>query len=192
MSDTDLLDKFVASFHKFDDMVADGPVPSQLDGGVDDSRWARQIWTPARRRSDANAIAQVYQRIPARLPPMYEQLILSYRWLEVELGGIVRLLANPPGPAFQGLINHMTADPELCAVLFPLGLIPFGKASGGNYDPICFDTQRRNSSGDCPIVRVEHESLLCNGQVGQTWQVASTFRGLVRSIINRANKLPKN
>lgn len=114
--------------------------------------------------------------------------MLSYRWLEVELGEFMWLLANPPGPTLDALRDNLTADPVLTDVLSPLGFMPFGKRSGANYDPVCFDTRRRLEGGDCPVVQIEHEAVLCNRRVGEWWEIASSFRGLVEAVIDSADR----
>ena len=185
--DADLLERFVNSFHRFGELLAYEQVPPELDGGLDDSRWARQKWRPAAIATDPAALAPLYRKLPGRFPPLYESLALSYRWLEVELGDTVRLLSNPPGPALQGLLEYITVDRVFVKVLLPLGLIPFGRGCGGSYDPICFDIKHRNAAGDCPVVRVEHEAVLCDLRLGKTWQVAASFRDLVGTVVGEAD-----
>jgi hypothetical protein len=172
----------------YEDLLVDGSIPVELDDGRDDSRWARQLWKPAAIATEIADLSAIYDKLPGRFPPLYEQLVLSYRWLEVDLPEFARLLANSPGPALAALLSNITADPTLVDVLFPLRLIPFGKASGSNYDPLCFDLARRRPDGDCPVVQVEHESVLCNDQVGDVWQLFDSFRGLVEAVIAEAEK----
>ncbi len=38
----------------------------------------------------------IYSKLAARFPPIFERLVLSYRWAEVDLTDY-RLIANPPG-----------------------------------------------------------------------------------------------
>ena len=83
----------------------------------------------------------------------------------------------------MALSSRITADPILFEVLFSHGLIQFGRAAGGSYDPICFDARRRRTDGDMPIVRLEHEAILCNERLGDSWEVARSFRLLVESVI---------
>jgi hypothetical protein len=70
-------------------------------------------------------------------------------------------------------------------LLFPLGLIPFGYASD-NYDPLCFDTRRRDGDGNCPVIRVEHEAVLRDLRLGESWEVAESFRSLMYAAIAAA------
>jgi hypothetical protein len=187
-SDEKLLQRFVAAFESFDDMVDldRRELPPKLQNGLDDSERAHPIWKPGAIVTDVEALKAAYKTIPARFPPLYEQLVLSYRWLEIDLRGFVALFPNPPEASLASLISKITADQLLLRVLFPLGLIPFGKASHDNYDPICFDTARRRADGDCPVVQIEHESVLCDDRIGDSWQRFESFRGLVESVIASA------
>ena len=186
MSDSELLAAFIHAFEKLNDLVAQELIAPELEAGMDDSQWARPKWKPAAIRTDPLALDEIYRRLPGRFPPLYEQLVLSYRWIEVELDGIVTLLGNPPGPTLAGLEAAINADSALVEVLFPVGMIPFGKAPGGSYDPICFDTGRRRPDGDCAVVRVEHEAISCDARLGDSWEVASSFRFLAESVVAKA------
>ena len=131
------------------------------------------------------ALSGLYQRLPARFPPLYEQLVLSYRWAEVDLD-LVTLLANPLGMDLSGLSEAIFRDPGLAEVLLPNGLLQFGKGGGGHYDPICFDIGARRKQGDTPVVRIDHEEILCNHRIKVTRLIAPTFRALMEAIIARA------
>jgi len=187
MSDIEMLARFVDAFEKLDDMLSCEAVPSELATGGGDGELTVRTWKPAPINTPATALESFYRQIPHSLPPVYEQLILTYRWLEVDLGSVVRLLPNPPGPDLTTLGDEICRDSAFVEVLFPLGLIPFGKAPDGCYDPVCFDTRRRHANGDCQVIRVEHESVLCHLQLGDTWPVTSSFRNLMRSVIAEAD-----
>jgi len=158
MANADLVAEFVCSFQIFDDQVEFESIPPELQvagkGGPD--KWPR--WKPAPMRTDPAALAAAYELLPGRLPPLYEQLVLSYRWLEAELANVMRLLENGPADSLLRLVNQIRADPVFVDVLLPKGFIPFGKGEDCSYDPVCFDTRRRGTDGDCPVVRFEHEA----------------------------------
>ena len=97
MTDAQLIDQFVRAFEKLDDLLSCRAIPPELDDGMDDSQWATPKWRPAAIVTDPAGSVDVYERLPGRFPPLYEQLVLSYRWLEVELDGVVSLL-----PILQG------------------------------------------------------------------------------------------
>src|SRR5437660_6687990 len=158
-SDAELLEQFVECFDKFDDGEV---VP---------------------RHTDLSLLAPVYAKLPARFPPLFEQLLANYRWPEVHLRRL-RLLPNPSSPGFEAFARGLFQDQGLVGVLLAHGFIQFGRAvDGAIYDPICFDSQRRRHGGDCPVVRLNHESPLLNSRIKLVTELASTFRDLVNSTI---------
>ena len=195
LSDSELIRRFVTAFPKLGDTAryrseaGGGPLPPEMDGGTDDSPWAVQRWRPGEIRTDPAALREVYDNLPGPFPPLFEHLVLNYRWLEIDLDGFVTLLANPPGPALGPLLSGIRSDATLVEVVLPVGLVPFGKASGGSYDPVCFDTRRRRPDGDCPVVRVEHEAVLCDRRIGQSWELADSFRSLVVAAISKSTAI---
>jgi hypothetical protein len=80
----------------------------------------------------------------------------------------------------------MQTDEHLGATLLPNGYAQFGQGPNTDYDPICFDFRQRQHNGDCPIVRLDHEAILCEGRIWETAQLAPNFRSLVRGTIQRA------
>src|SRR5262245_29640661 len=92
-----LLEKYIASFSKLDDMEASeefNPVGWQLATGPANVYDIKK-WQPARVTTEESALNLLYDELPVRLPRLFEELVLSYRWAEVDLG-LYRLVANPP------------------------------------------------------------------------------------------------
>ena len=84
----ELIEKFVASFESVaEEMVADeilDPVGWQLASGPAND-YGRKPWRPRRERTNASELQPLYAKLPARFPPLYEELVLSYRWADVDL-----------------------------------------------------------------------------------------------------------
>jgi hypothetical protein len=139
--------------------------------------------------SDESWLASLYAQLPARFPPLYEQLILSYRWEdEVELGRL-RLLPNPRSPDFSGLAAGIFRDKGLVESLIPGGFVQFGQAPDMNYDPVCFDLRgRRRKDGDYRIVQLDHEAILCHYKIQEVAELAPSFRELMLQIVGDAEK----
>lgn len=190
--DETLLKKFVASFEKFDDMLAIDPsdaVEWQLaTGDPDQYGWKR--WRPAEIGTNPSFLAPIYAHLPARFPPLYEKLVLSYRWAEVDLGSY-RLRANGPGPDLGGLWKEMSCDDFLFKTLIRAGYIPFGKGPDMDYDPVCFDLSARKRNSESLIVKIDHEEILCNSRIKVVSELAKTFEGLVLQTIERGAQLEK-
>lgn len=127
------------------------------------------------------ALAELYTCLPARLPPLYQRLILEYYWPELELGEL-RLLANPAGSDLGGLLIEMKRDRAFWTELLPRGWIQIGKGPDFCYDPVCFDLRRRTKEGDCRVVQPDREALLCNHQIREAAVLAPTFRALLEKL----------
>lgn len=190
MSNADLIEHFVASFAKFDEMsffegldnIALGLRIPELDD------LGRIQWRPRKQLSERQHLDPLYSKLPARFPPLYEELILSYRWAEVDLGTF-RLVANPPGEDLSGLLAEIKRDPALINNLLPAGYIQFGKGPDVDYDPVCFEIKSRTNSKDYRIVKIDHEEILCNDRVKVVKELAPSFRVLVEQTIRGAESI---
>ena len=91
--------------------------------------------------SDGAELEPLYAKLPARFPPLFEGLVLSYRWAEVDLQTYT-LLANPPGQGLSKFLGQLSKDPAFWASLRPAGYIQFAKGPDMDYDPVCFDIKR--------------------------------------------------
>lgn len=181
--DANLIQRFVATFERLDDLIAfhDAPPPNELSAGIDPDDWNVIRWRPAPLATPDEALSVLHDRVLGRLPRLYERLILSYRWLEVDLR-LCRLLANPPAAGLQPLVDRMFADPVLNNTLIHSGFIRFALAPDACYDPICFDLNR-SVKGDCPVVRFNHESILVHGSLGDVEQIFRSFRDLMLAVL---------
>jgi hypothetical protein len=188
-----LLEKYVVAFEKLDEMVVDefSMLPAeQLISGREDE-YGRKLWKPIRVETPKRFLDEIYAELPNqfRFPRLFEQLLLSYRWAEVDLG-TYRLLANPPGDDLNGFFQKMT-HPDLWDVLTSAGFIPFGKGPDLDYDPVCFDIKTRKQDGDCRIVKIDHEEILCNNRIKVVAELAPSFHQLVLQTIELAEKAPR-
>jgi hypothetical protein len=190
MNDEELLEEYVATFLKFDEMVADEfSLPTALQLAVEDTdQYDRRLWKPVRIETPPSQLQEVYAELPARFPRLFERMVCLYRWAEVDLG-TYRLLANPPGPTLGGLLRQMSAS-ALWEALIPAGFIQFGKGPDLDYDPVCFDIKTRKQGGDCMIVKIDHEEILCNNRIKVVAELAPSFYQLVLQTIDRANEVP--
>ena len=184
-----MIDEFVASFEKLDEMYAFKDldfVEWQFAVGEPDEHGGA-AWRPRKVATLIEALDAVYSKLPARFPPLYEQLLLSYRWAEVDLQSC-RLLANPMGSDFQGLIEEMSRDSAIWNALRPAGYKQFGKGPDLNYDPVCFDIKSRKKKRECRIVQIDHEEILCNYKVKVVAELAPSFFELLQDTITLASR----
>jgi hypothetical protein len=130
---------------------------------------------PVHRQTSRDKLDSIYSKLRGRLPPLFEELLLTFRWAGVDLERFY-LFANPLGDDLSGFENEIFKDHGLSSVLIEGGFIQFGKAEEfSNYDPICFNTRKRLKDGDCLIVQLDHEEILCNFRLKEVTQVSSFF-----------------
>lgn len=183
-----LVDEFVACFERLGEMSADEVldlVAWQLATGEADSL-GRKKWRPLPVETDREQLSPMYGKLPAKFPRLYEQLVLSYRWAEVDLGTF-RLVPNPPGPDLSGLLREISRDSGLWHSLLPAGFIRFGKGPDMDYDPVCFDIKKRTKNGDYTVVKIDHEEILCNYRVKVVAELAPSLEDLMQRTIQRAS-----
>jgi hypothetical protein len=184
-ADDRLVERFVASFEKLDEMNVSDPITQQLaTGDRDQHRCGR--WQPIKVDTDPSVLDPIYSAVPSRFPPLFERLVLSYRWAEVDLGSY-RLLANPPGTSLDALLHEMSKDPIIWNCLLEAGYIQFAKGTDIDYDPVCFDISARKKNNDCKIVKIDHEEILCHDRVKTVAELAPTFEQLMLDTIDRAD-----
>jgi hypothetical protein len=193
MAEVELVDQFVASFGKLDHLLATSRERHPIEWNLrtedpDENGWFK--WHPIRKIADTVLLDSLYAKLPARFPPLYEQLVLSYRWATIDLESF-RLLANPPGDDLAGLLAQITADDGLQESLIPAGYMQFGQGPDVDYDPVCFDIKSRTKSKDYRIVKIDHEEILCNYRVKVVAELAPSFEQLVIQTIEMANSVKK-
>lgn len=184
-----LLAQFIGTFGKFYELAEYAdiyPIVAELAAGDTDEA-GQTPWQPARVDTDRRCLDALYSKLPARFPPLYESLVLRYRWAEVDLGAYT-LLANPPGADLSRLLGEIPKDPALWAMLIPAGYIQFAQGTNYDYDPVCFDVRERKRNGDYRIVKIDHEEILCNSRIKVVAELASSFEELVRQTIARAGE----
>ena len=187
--DASLVEQLIGSFEKLGDLKANAildPAAWQLAVGEPDEFGAKD-WRPLKQETDRIHLNSLYSVIPSRFPPLYEQLILSYRWADVDLQ-LFTLFANPPGPDLEPLLKRISADGYLYSHLIGAGYIPFGKGTDFDYDPVCFELKSRKQNADFRIVKIDHEEILCFDRLKVVAEIAPSFRELVFKVIKLAEK----
>lgn len=95
-------------------------------------------------------------------------------------------MANSKANNLTGWLE-VSYDRQLWKYLLPAGYIPFGKGPDLDYDQVCFELKSRQKNGDCRIVKIDHEEILCRDRVKVVAEIAPSFRALVENTI--AHKL---
>ncbi len=184
-TDEELLALFVAAFRELDDLfyVEKSPPPQGLPVEADLEVGSVLRWRPVEIVTAPAELSAIHSRIGSRLPQLYEELILQYRWLQVDIG-VCRLVPNEPSPDLHPLADAMLEDPVLNQTLLPARFVRFALGPDESYDPICFDLNHwEPKTSDCPVVRIAHEPILMHDTLGQIETMFSSFRELVNAVI---------
>jgi hypothetical protein len=127
----------------------------------------------------------LYSRLPAKFPPLFERLLLTFRWADVSLDSY-RLRPNPPGPDLEGFFQGISKDLSWWEALIPAGFLPFGKGPGMIYDPVCFDMNSRGKNREMRVVKIDDEKFVCNYRIKVAAELAQSFEDLVLGTIEAA------
>ena len=184
-----LVEQFVGCWEKLDGFSVDESLDSLASqfSTAEKKEFGDQRWRPIFQATDHSMLEPLYAKLPTRFPPLYEQLVLTYRWADVDLGSY-RLLGNPIGPNLSGLLDKMLKDKFLSSCLLKNGYIPFGKGPDIDYDPVCFNLKSRKKNREFSIVKLDHEEILCNERIKVVAEIAPTFEHLVKTTIELANR----
>lgn len=127
------------------------------------------------------SLAQLYMRLPGRFPRLFEQFLISYAWSEMELEWL-RLLPNSTSADLTEFSNEVFKDKRSADILIAGGFLQFGRGRDISYDPVCFDTRRQRHGGDCPVVQIDHEEVICRSRIHIVSELAPSFGDLVLRI----------
>jgi len=144
-------------------------------------------WNVIECKSSENDLAVLEDKLNAKLPYLYRLLIMNYRFWKANLD-THRLLANPTGLGFNGLLQQIFADKSIYPNLLKNGFIQFAWL-GELYDPVCFNLNEKIED-DCQIVSIDHETLMSEGKIEKK-VLAQSYRNLVSDTIIAVEKFKK-
>ncbi len=130
-------------------------------------------------RPDPARLARYEARLPAPLPPSLHSLAARYAYPAFEIGPIL-LFANTGDESVWYEMSVATFEDEgLSTVLQRNGYLQFARPATGSYDPVCFDSKRRDRSGEYPIVQLDHEAILQAETIEIVSEIAPSFLSLI-------------
>jgi hypothetical protein len=138
-----------------------------------------------RRVDSTPRIESLEKLLPKRFPVSYSSLIRRYAFPAFDAGPI-RFFANTGDESLDELSVAIFQDPIIARVTQANGFIQFARPESGSYDPICFDARHSVSNREYPIVRLNHEVILCRDEIGSPTIVASSFYRFISDFSRRA------
>jgi len=119
-------------------------------------------------------IEELESKLGCRFPVSFRSLVRRYRFLRFGLGPI-ELYANTGSDEEDELRLVVMRDPILSRITREGGYVHFARASTGSYDPVCFDTRAAGSVREYPVVRLDHEAMLCYERLRVIEEIAPSF-----------------
>jgi len=162
-------------------------VPEYLRNGIPD-KYGLFDWSIKESKCDwIQGWFEAFEReMHLKFPPSFESLYSRYAFPAFQCGPVF-LHANT-GYDLESEISinwefkeRIFKDKGLVEALLPAGYLQFGNPHETDYDPICFDTKNRRNDGECPIVGIDHEEILCWSKIRVAKVIASSFLELIEN-----------
>ena len=128
-------------------------------------------------------VEAVEAKLSAKLPPSFRSLVTRYVYPEFKAQGLW-FFANTSEQVADEWREWLFKDKALSGGLLREGYIQFARPDTGSYDPICFDTQHKTKDGECPIVWIDHEDILCKGKNCVYKEIAPSFVEFVQDYLS--------
>ena len=157
-------------------------VPAHLRMGKQDE-YGQFLWE-IKSQDCSKWVDKLKLKLPFELPKSFLSLITRYSFPQLELK-LSMLYANTGEDVYYELSKSIFKDKFMSEFLFKNGFMQLGIPYICEYDPICFDCRKRVKNYEYPIVRIEHEMILCREKIKIHKQIAPSFRSFIEaSIIN--------
>jgi hypothetical protein len=183
---SELVERFVEKINagtREPEFLESVPVPCRLPASGDEPLFSD--WRVVRSH-ESSWIRELEQRAGLRFPSTFRELIGEYLFPRFECGPLsfyaVGLSEESPEFKFEELRGVIFKDAGLTDFLLPRKLFPFARPRTWDYDPICFDFREDPKAKDAPVIRVDHEAILCNDRLRISDHVAPSFRELLSSL----------
>ena len=182
MADVDkLIDLFVEKINASTlELFFEEDVPAFLREG-DPDEYGLCKWK-VRKKSFLDRVIELEKRLPVRFPDSYRSLISRYLFPAFEIGPIM-LFANTGENTFWELSTRLFEDEYMSPFLLQRGFLQFGNPYFYDYDPVCFDSSRPVGR-EYPIVRIDHEEILCDSTIETVDDISTSFTDFVRDFID--------
>ncbi len=113
-------------------------------------------------------------KLPQRFPASFRSLVTRYAFPSFDAGGLC-FFANTGSDSPEELSVAMFNDRIIADAMLKAGYIQFARPQSGGYDPICFAAGRAVSNREFPVVRLDHEEILCRDRIHVAERVADSF-----------------
>ncbi len=103
------------------------------------------------------------EKLSKGLPQSFASLLSRYSFPSFDIGGISFFAWDSEANSY--VAEASAAKNSLAELLLPSGFAQIGRPDTGNFDAICFDLNSKVRNREYPLVRIDHEEILCNQKV---------------------------
>jgi hypothetical protein len=112
------------------------------------------------------------EKLPKRLPLAFHSLIICYSFNTFDFNGLSFFANNLTD---ENLSVIVFKDQIVSGITLQNGFVQFARPDDGSYDPICFDTKISRSKREFPVVRIDHEAILCRNEIRIGEKISDSF-----------------
>ncbi len=123
-------------------------------------------------------------KLPKRFPASFRSLLTRYAFPSFDAGGL-SFFSNTGTASDDELSVAIFNDRNIAAATLKAGYIQFARPETQSYDPVCFDARRASSNREFPLVRLDHEEILCRERIVVTATLADSFYLFVADFVSR-------
>ncbi|MEJ8305842.1 SMI1/KNR4 family protein [Saccharibacillus sacchari] len=147
-------------------------VPEELQE-EDDGEW--KFWKPVTSTITEEELTALESRLKAAFPPGFRALLQAYHLVSWTSAGISNGQGGYVGGCLSFTLPALTTTSRLSELerhaaedwgpLIAAGYLPFAVGEDGQ-GPVCFDLEKRDDAGDCPVIWILHDDLFDLGEAG--------------------------
>ena len=184
---TELLDQRVDAFVAAVNSSPRGPLPvEEIPEPCKLSQSEAPDWFDWQivRSTSTEWLTDLERRLPFRLPPTFRSLIARYLFPSFEVGPLTlySVGVSDPDSTEMELKLAIFADSHISPFLLRNRLLPFARPADWSYDPVCFDLRNPSRKSEPPVLRIDHEEILCNNRLRVVELVSPRFHELIEDI----------
>ncbi|HVO60032.1 MAG TPA: hypothetical protein VMT53_03815 [Terriglobales bacterium] len=135
------------------------------------------------RVNNASRLKTFEERLSKRLPLSFTSWLSRYSFESFDIEGISFFAWNSE----ENLYVAEASAPKnsLAELLLPCGFVQIGRPDTGDFDAVCFDSNASVRNREYPLVRIDHEEILCNQKVRILGALWPSFIKMMESALSR-------
>lgn len=133
----------------------------------------------------APGIEELEAKLPKRFPVSFRSLLMRYAFPSFDAGGL-SFFSNTGTASDEELSVAIFKDRFIAEATLKAGYIQFARPDSQSYDPVCFDSRHPSNNREFPLVRLDHEEILCHERILVSETIADSFYRFVADFVARA------